>query len=341
MSDKTYSVVVLGAGKRGKMHAKLFSQNKKFRLEGICDIDSERLKAASTVCGNPPQFSDAKMMLEIIKPDIFCFCTPPALRKEFFKMGVEHKVKLIAYEKPMATNYNEALEMTEMARKAGIKSVVSHQQKYGDHYQAVKGIVDSGKLGRIQSIYGHVWGWYLHMVTHVMDYLRFYNGNAEAKWVIGQIHGREKLTDNHPSPEYAGGFIQFSNGVRGIVETGALSPDVPESEYPWHKGRFCIQGTEGFAEVIIGAGWRACTKSDGYQEGPGCFDYEIDGARYIEDIALWLDGVKEHPCNGDDTLKGFELAMALLRSAVERKIINIPIGYGENEIEAIRKIIPD
>jgi len=340
MSDKTYSVVVLGAGKRGRMHAKLFNLNKRFRLEGICDIDSERLKAASADCGNPPMFSDAKMMLKTVKPDIFCFCTPPLLRKEIFQMGIENKVKLIAYEKPMATNYNEALEMTKIAREAGIKTVVSHQQKYGDHFQAVKRIVDSGKLGRIQSIYGHVWGWYLHMVTHVMDYLRFYNGNAEAKWVIGQIHGREKLMDNHPSPEYAGGFIQFSNGVRGIVEVGALSPDVPESEYPWHKGRFCIQGTEGFAEVIIGTGWRVCTKSDGYQEGQGCFDYEIDGARYIEDIALWLDGVKEHLCNGEDTLKGFELAMALLRSSVERKITAIPISPGENEIDAIKRTIP-
>jgi predicted dehydrogenase len=179
------------------------------------------------------------------------------------------------------------------------------------------------------------------MVTHVMDYLRFYNGNAEAEWVSGQIHGRAKLNDNHPSPEYAGGFIQFANGVRGIVECGALSPDVPESEYPWHKGRFCVQGTKGFAEVIIGAGWRACTQADGYQEGPGCFNYEIDGGRYIADMALWLDGVKEHPCNGEDTFKGLQMAMALLRSAVERKIIKLPLERGENEIEAITRVIPE
>jgi len=340
MCAKKYTVAVLGAGKRGKMHAKLFHQNERFDLAGLCDIDTERLNTAAAECGNPPLYTDIDRMLSETKPDIFCFCTPPAIRKSLFQLGIDHKVKLIAYEKPMSTNFNEALEMTEMARAAGIKTVVSHQQKYGDHYQAVKKIVDSGKLGRIQSIYGHVWGWYLHMVTHVMDYLRYYNNNAEAEWIIGQIHGREKLNDNHPSPEYAGGFIQFENGVRGIVEIGALSPDVPESEYSWHKGRFCIQGTKGFAEVIIGAGWRACTE-DGYQEGPGCFNYETDGARYVEDIALWLDGTKEHPCNGEDAFKGFQLAMGLLRSAVERKIIKLPLGPGENEIDAICRIIPE
>lgn len=339
MSNKKYTVAVLGAGKRGKMHAKLFHQNERFELVGLCDIDTDRLNAAAAECGNPVLYTDVDKMLAETKPDIFCFCTPPAIRKSLFQLGIDHKVKLIAYEKPMSTNFNEAKELTEMARAAGIKTVVSHQQKYGDHYQAVKKIVDSGKLGRIQSVYGHVWGWYLHMVTHVMDYLRFYNGNAEAEWVVGQIHGREKLEDNHPSPEYAGGFIQFDNGVRGIVEIGALSPDVPESEYPWHKGRFCIQGTKGFAEVIIGAGWRACTE-DGYQEGPGCFNYETDGARYIQDIALWLDGTQLHPCNGEDTFKGFQMAMGLLRSAVERKIIKLPLETGENEVEAMKRIIP-
>lgn len=338
---KQYTVAVLGAGKRGKMHARLFSRDGRFRLAGLCDVDAGRLSAAAAECGNPALYADADKMLAETKPDIFCFCTPPALRKSLFRLGIDHGAQLIAYEKPMATNFNEALDMMEMARAAGVKTCVSHQQKYGDHYRAVKEIVDSGKLGRIQSVYGHVWGWYLHMITHVMDYLRFYNGNAEAEWVSGLMHGRGKLGDNHPSPEYAGGFIQFANGVRGIVESGARSPDVPESEYPWHKGRFCVQGTEGFAEVIIGAGWRSCTRTDGYREGPGCFDYEIDGARYIADMALWLDGVKEHPCNGEDTFKGFQMAMALLRSAAERRIVALPLGRGENEIEAITRIIPE
>jgi predicted dehydrogenase len=321
------------------MHAKLFYRDKRFKLVGLCDLDEERLKTAAPDCGNPQLYMDAERMLNDTNPDIFCFCTPPAIRKSLFELGIKYKVKLIAFEKPMSLNYDEAAEMTEMANAAGIKTVISHQQKYGEHYQAVKKIVDSGKLGRIQSIYGHTWGWYFHMVTHVMDYLRFFNGNAEADWVIGQADGREKLEDNHPSPDYAGGFIQFSNGVRGIVELGALSPDVPESEYPWHKGRFCVQGTEGFAEVIIGAGWRACTKADGYMEGPGCFDYEKDGSQYIRDIALWLDGEKVHPCNGDDTLKGFELSMALLRSAADRKMIHLPLKKGRDEITELKKLL--
>ena len=56
------------------------------------------------------------------------------------------------------------------------------------------------------------------------------------------------------------GFIHFSNGVRGIVECGAGAPDVPEVPYWWRKCRIGAQGTEGFAEVLTGGGWRAVTK---------------------------------------------------------------------------------
>lgn len=342
MDNKRYTVAIVGCGKRGRLHAEMFFKNDRFQVAGLCDTDRERLQAAAPLCGNPELFDDASKMLESTRPDIFCFCTPPAIRLSLIRLGVENNVKLVAYEKPMATNFNEAAEIMKICREAGAKTVLSHQIRYGEHFRKVKEIIDSGALGRIHTVYGHVWGWYLHMVTHVMDFLRYYNSDAEAEWVIGQVHGRGKLADNHPSPEYAGGFIQFANNVRGIVEIGAMSPDVPEVEYPWHKGRIGVQGTGGFAEALIGGGWRAVTRdSCGVISGPGKWDALHDQPPYINDIALWLDGTNIHPCNGESAYKGFEITMALLRSAIERRQIKIPLNQGENEIEALARIIPE
>ena len=64
-----------------------------------------------------------------------------------------------------------------------------------------------------------------------------------------------------PSPDYIAGFIQFANGVRGIIECGAGAPDVPEVDYWWRKCRIGAQGSEGFAEVLTGGGWRAVSKA--------------------------------------------------------------------------------
>jgi predicted dehydrogenase len=114
----------------------------------------------------------------------------------------------------------------------------------------VKEIIDSGALGHVHTVYGMAPGWMMHLISHLIDYMRWYDGESPAQWVMGQAAGRGKLGDLHPSPDYIGGFIQFANGVRGVVECGVGAPDVPEVDYWWRKCRIGAQGTDGFAEVL-------------------------------------------------------------------------------------------
>ena len=340
-SKKTYSVAILGTGKRGKVHADYFHKDDRFQVVGICGRDRERAQAALELGGKPEFYQDLAQMLRETKPDVLCFCTPCTVRLPVVRAGVEAGCKLIAYEKPMATSFREATEMAELCRKAGVKTVLSHQLKYGPHFQKAKELISSGALGRIHTVYGTTLGWMLQMGTHIMDYVRYFNNEADAVWVLGQVHGREKLTDAHPSPDFATGLIQFSNGVRGIVEIGSLAQDVPEVEYFWHKVRIGAQGTEGFAEALIGGGWRAVTRdSGGPISGPGAWSAQNDQPRYIRDIALWLDDPKQvHPCNGESAYKGFEILMAICRSAIERRPIQLPMEPGESEMEQLARIL--
>jgi len=341
MSQPVYKVVVVGMGKRGIHHATTFHANPRFEVVGICDIDTAKLQSAAGQLGNPMTSTDAADLLEKTRPDVFCLTTMPNIRYPMIKLAVEARVKLIAYEKPIALNLREARQIMELVRNAGVKTVVSHQHRYGAHYQKVKEIIASGAIGRVHTVYGHATGWMLHMMTHLIDYMRWYNDNAEAEWVMAQASGRGKLSDNHPSPDYICGFIQFANGVRGIVECGAGAPDVPEVDYWWRKARIGAQGTEGFAEVLTGGGWRAVTK-DGVLQGPGTMDYNLDMPPYIEDMARWLDDDNAvHPCNGEDAYKGFEIMMAMVRSVVERGQVALPLPEGPPEIEALAEVLPE
>lgn len=338
----TYTVAIAGCGKRGKVHAEVFHRLPRFHVVGVADVDAQRAKDAAELCGGPPQYEDAAEMLGAVKPDIFCFCTPPTIRLPMVRLGVENSVKLIAYEKPMATSMSEAIEIRDLLRSAGVKSVQSHQRKYNVQFRKVKEIIDSGALGRIHTVYATATGWMMHMATHLADYLRFFNNEAEAKWVIAQAHGREKFTDNHPSPDYIGGFIQFANGVRGIIETGSLAPDVPEVDYWWRKVRIGAQGTDGFAECFVGGGWRAATSGRGYEYSEeGTWDTDHEQAPYIEDIAHWLDGTRPHPCDGEGGYKDQEIMCALMRSVVQRGKIDLPLGPGEPELEALARVLAD
>lgn len=342
-STKVYKVVVVGMGKRGKNHALMFKKNPRFELAGISTRDPGKLALAQGELGVERASTDAIGLSREIQPDVFCFCTPPQVRLDLIKTGIESGAKLIAYEKPMALSMNEAIAIQEAVRAAGVKTVVCHQHRYGQHYAKVKQIISSGAIGRVHTVYGHTVGWMLHLFTHLVDYMRWYNNNALAEWVMAQAAGRRKLGDNHPSPDYVAGFIQFANGVRGIIECGAGAPDVPEVDYWWRKNRIGAQGTEGFAEVLTGGGWRAVTRdSQGVIRGEGCMNYDLDMPPYIEDIARWLDDDNAvHPCNGDSAYEGFQIAMAALRSVVQRGQIRLPPGPGEPEIEVLRRVLPE
>ena len=284
---KKYSVLVVGMGKRGMHH------------------DPKRLDDAAARLGQPQKGTDAAALARAVKPDVFCFCTLPNLRTPLIEAALAGGAQLIAFEKPVTLTSAELFTIRDRLRQAGVKAVVSHQHRYGRHYQKVKEIIASGALGRVHTVYGSSPGWMTHMLSHLIDYTCWFNQYAPGAWAMAQAAGGAKLGDNHPSPDYLGGFVQFANGVRGIYECGAGAPDQPEVAKWWGKNRIGAQGTEGFAEVLTNGGWRAVTRSGGAQSGDGAMNYDLDMPPYIQEMADWLDDPqKVHPCNFDHAALG-------------------------------------
>jgi predicted dehydrogenase len=335
-----YKVVVVGLGKRGMHHAAAFYANPRFEVVGIAGRDKARLEAAAPKVGNPKISTDVRALARDVKPDIFCFCTPPSVRSELIQIGIESGAKLIAFEKPVALSSAEGMKIKQMLDAAKVKAVVSHQHRYGQHYRKVHEIISSGAIGRLNTVYGTGTGWMTHLLSHLVDYMLWFNPGGKAQWVMAQAAGRGKLADSHPSPDYIGGFIHFSNGVHGIVECGAGARDVPEVPYWWRKCRIGAQGTEGFAEVLTGGGWRAVTRS-GSQSGPGSMNYDIDMPPYVQEMADWLDDdTKVHACQFGTAYAGFEIVMALCRSVIEGGQVPLPLTTGMDEIAALNEKLP-
>ncbi len=343
-----YKVLVVGMGKRGMHHAAAFNANPKFQVVGICDIDQKRLDDAAPKLGNPEKSLDASALSKKLKPDLFCFCTLPNLRLDFIKLGIASGARLIAFEKPVAMTSNEGLQIKHALDQSGVKAVVSHQHRYGEHYKKVKEIVASGALGHVHTVYGTATGWAAHMLSHLIDYTGWFNNYVPAEWAMGQAAGRGKLADLHTSPDYIAGVVHYQNGVRGIYDCGAGAPDVPEVDASteqklwWRKARMGAQGSEGFAEVITNGGWRAVTKSGGYQSGSGNMDYVEDMPPYVQEMADWLDDDKKiHPCAFTNAYKGFEIMSALYRSAVNGGQVALPLTIGEDEIALLKAKVPE
>lgn len=328
MKKEKYTVAILGCGPRGRQHATAFLDNAdRFELVAACDRDTERLQLLTSIREGIEPFTDGERMLSKVKPDVFCFATLPNLRLELVELGVRHGVKAIAYEKPMATSLGEARRIRDLCEKAGVKTLVSHQHKYGSHWRKVKAIIDNGDIGAIHTIHATAKGWLLQYGTHLVDYMIFLNGGHRGTGVVGHVHGKDKLADSHPSPDYAMAHFEFENGVRGILECGTCAPDQPGNNSFWMNAGATVYGSEGYAQVMVGSGWRAVTKSSsGLIEGSGGFNIAKDQPPYIRDLADWLDDSTQiHPCNGEITYHGFELVMGICLSGLERRRVTIPL----------------
>lgn len=336
-----YRVAVAGMGKRGVHHASAFAANPRFELAGISSRDQKKLDAAAAKLGGVKAYSDARTLAAEVKPDIFCFCTPPTVRLPLIEIGIASGAKLIAFEKPVAMTSAEGLAVKNALDKSGVKAVVSHQHRYGEHYQAVKRIIANGGIGKVYTVYGTSTGWAAHMLSHLVDYTSWFNNYEPAEWVMGQAAGRGKLGDSHASPDYLAGVVHFRNGVRGVYDCGAGAPDVAEVPYWWRKCRIGALGTEGYAEVHTGSGWRAVTR-DGVQSGPGTMDYDHDMPPYVQQMADWLDDdSKPHPLRFERAYQGMEIVSGLYRSVIEGGQIALPLAGGMDEIAGLKARVLD
>lgn len=331
-----YRVAQVGCGRRGTVHLDAFAKNAdRFELAAICDLDAARLRAAAERFAVPAAYGDAEAMLAAEKPDVFCFVTPPAVRAEMVELGVRHGARAIAFEKPMATSLAEARRIVELCEAAGVKAVVSHQQKYGQHWRRAKELIDAGEIGEIVRVHASGRGWLLQLGTHLVDYVMWMIGCPRPEWVVGHVHGRERLSDSHPSPDYAMGQIAFAGGVRALLECGALSPHWMDDGHFWVDNRVTVYGTHGFAWANTDGEWRALTKSSAPQvlgeqlaRWPTQNDQLLQPP-YIRDLADWLDDdARAHPCNLSVSYHGFEIVEGLCRSALDCRKVALPLADG-------------
>jgi len=330
-----YTVVIAGCGPRGAYHAEGFAANAdRFDVKAVADLVPEKAKAFAERFGIDKTYDDVDAMLAAEKPDVFCFATLPAVRLSLVELGIKHKVKVIAFEKPVATELPEAREIFEKCKAAGIKLIVSHQQKYGKSWHKVKQIVDSGEIGEVTKIHATARAWLSQLGTHIMDYMLWFNNRSKVKWVVGQAIGTRMLTDSHPSADYVIGSMEFENGVRGIIECGAHAPHFVPGNNPlldikfWTDSAITIHGTHGYARVTTGNGWEAVTKSSKGEmlRGEGMFNPSEEQPLYIRDLADVLDGkLAVHPCDSEISYHGFEAVMALYMSALDHRKVDLPL----------------
>jgi predicted dehydrogenase len=351
MQKPMYSVALLGLGNRGWSHlAGFIANNERFVLSAVCSSSADKLQTVKDRYAECRTYSDAEQMLAEVRPDVFCFATPPSVRLSLIKLAARYGVKAIAMEKPIANSLQEEREIGRLIREHGMQTVVCHQHKYLPAFLKLQQFVQAGDIGDIVRIHGKTRGWLYNSGTHFVDYMLWINGGVKADWVTGHVHGKDKLDDSHPSPDYAVGELHFANGVTGIIECGYLSPSHLPAERFWTDNRLTVYGTHGYAWAETDGRWAAFTRHSNGQiiEGqeapwsPAVKDaIQVD---YTSDLAAWMDDRSQlHPCNFDISDHGYEILYAICASSLDHARIDLPLQQQQHAdiIERMKQELRD
>ncbi len=125
---------VVGAGKMGAIHAKVYSQLPQSEFVGVVDIDgakAERL-ACQYGCSAYTKCSDV-----LGKVDAVTLSVPTISHLELAKIFIENNIAVMI-EKPLAVDVKEGRAIAGLAKKKGVVVAVGHSERCNPVVQAMK-----------------------------------------------------------------------------------------------------------------------------------------------------------------------------------------------------------
>jgi len=250
-------VCVIGMGPIGNRHARIYKEDPRVELAGVCDMARERADAAGARLG-APRFYDAAEMLKALKPDLCSVATGG------YEYGSDHYLPTmqaleagchVLCEKPISNDIAQAEAMVDRAREKGRCFGVNLNHRFTPAAALAKKWVAEGRLGHLLFVNMSMWiknnaesSPYFQIKAlhpHTVDVMRYYCGDVEAVQCFAtKAPGRSIWSTAQFS-------MRFTNGVVGAL-TGSY--DI-ERGHPMERCE--VAGTGG--RFVLEDMWRELT----------------------------------------------------------------------------------
>ena len=303
-------------------HAHGYTTSPDTTIVALADINLDNARAFQAAHGGERIYTDYHEMLAREQLDIVSVCTWPQHHAPMVIAAAEAGVKAIHCEKPMAPSYAEALQMVAICQANGTQLTINHQRRFGAHFRMARDLLRSGTIGQLQRLEGMCmnlfdWG------THWFDMFGFYNDEAAARWVIGQVDWRDGATIFGITVEGQGiSLFSYENGVQGLLITGYGTE---------RKMSNRLVGSDGVIEVSLGttsirvrgkgdADWRDVQVTQETQENLS----EVVGLGVLDLIDALKTG-REPELSGRRALRATELAFAAYESSRKGGRVELPL----------------
>ncbi|HXW96583.1 MAG TPA: Gfo/Idh/MocA family oxidoreductase [Gemmatimonadales bacterium] len=223
---------IIGAGAITQVaHLPVLRKFKGIEVVAICDTDLPKARALAERFQVRDAFSDIEELLEYEKLDAIAICTPNHLHEPHVQAALAAGVHVLV-ERPLALTAAGAQRILKQADKRDLVLMVGMNHRYRPDVQIVRGFVQSGELGKVESIRGswHVFrpsraqlGWrqrrdeagggaMLDLGQAILDLGFWLGGNLTPVRVSATLHG----ADGSRGVESSGSALVFCEGGASI-----------------------------------------------------------------------------------------------------------------------------
>jgi len=144
-------LLILGTGGMAGQHAKHFAAIEGVEVVAGVDVDPNKLEAFNAKHAIPHGFASLDAALAWGQFDALANVTPDSIHHPT-TMAALRAGKHVFCEKPLATDYAKALEMTEAAEAAGLVNMVNLTYRNVAELQKARAIVTSGQIGAVRHV---------------------------------------------------------------------------------------------------------------------------------------------------------------------------------------------
>jgi len=144
-------LLILGTGSMANQHAKNFGAASGVTVVGGVDVVPERLEAFCAEHKIGKGFSSLDDAFAWNEFDAVANVTPDAIHHPTTLRAIAAG-KHVFCEKPLATDYAKAMEMTEVAEAAGLVNMVNLTYRNVAQLQKAREIVTSGQIGNVKHV---------------------------------------------------------------------------------------------------------------------------------------------------------------------------------------------
>jgi len=156
---------IIGTG-MGRLHMEGYAKDPRVEIVAICDLNRQEAEEFAKKYGAKYVFTDYKKILEVEEIDLVSIAVPNYLHAPMSIAALKSE-KHVLCEKPMATNFKDALSMVKAAKKAKRRLMIHMSMRFRSSSYVIKKLINVGLLGKIY--YGKS-SWLRRRGTPVIDF---------------------------------------------------------------------------------------------------------------------------------------------------------------------------